>query len=85
LGVVVDTFVHTPRRCGDPFRAGDLVLDLFDSRPLRTSCAMVGTQTSWVDCFGLAPRPRGAQSQRAMIKEQEKPCKRSWCRRTVAV
>src|SRR4051812_45083956 len=43
LGVVVNTRVHTPRRCGLPFRAGVFVFSAFDSRPLRTSCAIVGT------------------------------------------
>src|SRR5437764_10763497 len=42
FGVVVYTRVHTPRRCGAPFRAGVLVLSCFCSRPLRTSWAMVG-------------------------------------------
>src|SRR3954465_14907569 len=42
LGVVVYTRVHTPRRCGAPLRAGVLVLSALVSRPLRTSCAMVG-------------------------------------------
>src|SRR5205807_10536902 len=42
VGVVVYTRVHTPRRCGAPFRAGVLVLSCFCSRPLRTSWAMVG-------------------------------------------
>src|SRR5204863_6078122 len=42
LGVVVYTRVHTPRRCGAPLRAGVLVLSVFDSRPLRTNCWMVG-------------------------------------------
>src|SRR5437763_8815164 len=42
LGVVVYTRVHTPRRCGAPRRAGVLVLSALVSRPLRTSCAMVG-------------------------------------------
>src|SRR2546427_4437181 len=44
LGVVVNTRVQTPRRCGEPLRAGVLVLSAFDSRPLRTSCAIVGTR-----------------------------------------
>src|SRR6476660_7788532 len=43
LGVVVKTRVHTPRRCGLPFRAGVFVFSALDSRPLRTSCAIVGT------------------------------------------
>src|SRR5881628_42628 len=42
FGVVVYTRVHTPRRCGAPRRAGVLVLSALVSRPLRTSCAMVG-------------------------------------------
>src|SRR5271163_492048 len=47
FGVVVYTRVQTPRRCGAPRRAGVLVFDRFDDRPLRTSWAMVGTRTSF--------------------------------------
>src|SRR3954467_12404914 len=43
FGVVVYTRVQTPRRCGDPLRAGVLVFDTLSWRPLRTSCWMVGT------------------------------------------
>src|SRR6185369_17558643 len=43
LGVVVYTRVHTPRRWGEPFRAGVLVLPTLSWRPLRTSWLMVGT------------------------------------------
>src|SRR5215212_8310634 len=43
FGVLVYTRVHTPRRWGAPFRAAVLPLAGFDSRPLRTSCWMVGT------------------------------------------
>src|SRR5215218_2014141 len=46
FGVWVNTRVHTPRRCGAPLRAGVLALVGLDCRPLRTSCWMVGTQTS---------------------------------------
>src|SRR5687768_7913326 len=43
FGVVVYTRVHTPRRWGAPLRAAVLPLAGFDSRPLRTSCWIVGT------------------------------------------
>src|SRR3954463_14296462 len=43
FGVVVYTRVHTPRRWGLPLRAGVLVLSTLSSRPLRTSCWIVGT------------------------------------------
>jgi hypothetical protein len=46
FGVVVKTRVHTPRRCGEPFRAGVLVFDDFELRPARISCWMVGTRTT---------------------------------------
>src|SRR3954466_4850878 len=42
FGVVVYTRVHTPRRCGLPFRAAVLVLATLSLRPLRTSWLMVG-------------------------------------------
>jgi hypothetical protein len=37
FGVVVYTLTHTPRRCGDPLRAGDFVFALAWDRPCRTS------------------------------------------------
>src|SRR4051812_27880093 len=45
LGVVVYTRVHTPRRWGLPLSAGVLVLLSLSSRPLRTSCWIVGTRS----------------------------------------
>jgi hypothetical protein len=33
LGVVVNTRVQTPRRCGDPFNAGVFVFVVFTVRP----------------------------------------------------
>src|ERR1700730_19460026 len=42
FGVVVYTFVHTPRRCGDPLSAGLLLFTRAISRGLRTSWLMVG-------------------------------------------
>src|SRR5947199_7098840 len=44
FGVFVYTRVQTPRRWGAPLRAGVFVLVVFDCRPLRTSCWMVGTK-----------------------------------------
>src|SRR3954471_20273426 len=44
FGVFVYTRVHTPRRCGEPFRAGVLVFENLVLRPCRTSCWIVGTR-----------------------------------------
>src|SRR5689334_4239632 len=44
FGVVVKTRVHTPRRCGEPRRAGVFDFSVLLSRPLRTSWAIVGTE-----------------------------------------
>src|SRR6185436_14951811 len=44
FGVFVYTRVQTPRRWGAPLSAGVLVLVVFDWRPLRTSCWIVGTK-----------------------------------------
>src|SRR5438552_12969885 len=52
FGVVVYTRVQTPRRCGAPLRAGVLVLSIFDSRPLRTNCWMVGKPDLWEGNLG---------------------------------
>src|SRR5918997_405773 len=43
LGVVVYTRVHTPRRWGEPLRAGVFDFPALEVRPLRTSCWIVGT------------------------------------------
>ena len=56
LGVWVYTRVHTPRRWGAPLRAGVFVFEDFDSRPLRTSCAMVGTTTFLGSCTAPGAR-----------------------------
>src|SRR3954454_6571449 len=50
LGVVVYTRVHTPRRWGLPLSAGVLVLPTLSSRPLRTSCWIVGTASPCSVC-----------------------------------
>src|SRR5215203_4189149 len=42
FGVVVYTRVQTPRRWGEPFSAGVVVLTTLSSRPLRTSWLIVG-------------------------------------------
>src|SRR5215470_4981793 len=44
LGVWVNTRVHTPRRWGDPLSAGVFDFSGLVSRPLRTSCWIVGTE-----------------------------------------
>src|SRR6478609_6700154 len=44
LGVCVKTRVHTPRRWGEPFSAGVFDFSGLVSRPLRTSCWIVGTK-----------------------------------------
>src|SRR5215469_1232861 len=43
LGVCVYTRMHTPRFSGQPTNAGDFVLLVTASRPMRTSCENVGT------------------------------------------
>src|SRR3954452_17231776 len=50
FGVVVYTRVHTPRRWGLPLSAGVLVFSTLSSRPLRTSCWIVG-----ISCLSLRP------------------------------
>src|SRR5688500_6971064 len=70
LGVVVYTRVHTPRRCGEPLRAGVETFVVLSCRPLRTSWLMVGNLdplSVWsmprrlprlLGCPALAPRGR---------------------------
>src|SRR5579859_449621 len=43
FGVCVYTRMHTPRFSGQPINAGDFVLLITSSRPIRTSCENVGT------------------------------------------
>src|SRR5215204_6269899 len=57
LGVVVYTRVHTPRRWGEPFRAGVLVLPTLSWRPLRTSWLIVGNLFSVRRFVVLSRRP----------------------------
>src|SRR5829696_8378182 len=54
FGVVVYTLVHTPRRCGEPLRAGVLTFVVLSCRPLRTSWLMVGNLKSFA-CLVDAP------------------------------
>src|SRR5438093_2675428 len=55
FGVVVYTRVQTPRRWGEPFRAGVFVFDTLSWRPFRTSCWMVGTVSfSFLSCVAVA-------------------------------
>jgi hypothetical protein len=42
FGVVVYTLMQVPRRCGQPLRAGDLLLRFLGLRPNRTNCWIVG-------------------------------------------
>src|SRR3954468_15710103 len=86
LGVVVYTRVHTPRRWGLPLRAGVLVLSTLSSRPLRTSCWIVGTASpcSFVSscllvvlgggaCADLGRPPRSGVSLVALRTEPQQP------------
>src|SRR5215470_10973341 len=43
FGVCVYTRMQTPRFSGQPINAGDFVLLMTSSRPMRTSCENVGT------------------------------------------
>src|SRR5262245_1181393 len=43
FGVCVYTRIQTPRFSGQPIKAGDFVLLMTASRPIRTSCENVGT------------------------------------------
>src|SRR3990172_5426607 len=56
--------MHTPRRCGLPDSAGDLVLCRVRWRPRRTSCAIVGIFCSLHHLSGPAVPPPPAPSYR---------------------
>src|ERR1700746_771079 len=53
LGVCVYTRMHTPRFSGQPANAGDFVLLVTASRPMRTNCENVGT----VFPLSVTPQP----------------------------
>src|SRR3954452_19936775 len=74
LGVFVYTRVHTPRRWGAPFRAAVLPLAGFDSRPLRTSCWMVGTgvlQNRWNGGGARGDGPEPTQHRTGGARERQ--------------
>ena len=54
FGVWVNTRVQTPRRWGEPLRAGVFDFSGLVSRPLRTSCSIVGTKPLQTYCYGSA-------------------------------
>src|SRR5579872_482982 len=60
LGVCVYTRIHTPRFSGHPCSAGDFVFVRTFSRPLRTSCANVGTALPHHE-QNLIPFPAGCR------------------------
>src|SRR5262249_54700066 len=59
LGVIVDTRVHTPRRCGAPWSAGVFIFSRLDVRPLRISWLTVG-----MDPFGGTSVEKGRRDTR---------------------
>src|SRR3954447_7653368 len=72
FGVLVYTRVQTPRRWGEPFSAGVLLLVIFELRPWRTSCWMVGTR--YLMGFGqrtlegYGPREQGTTRQTGVMR-----------------
>jgi len=61
FGVCVYTRMHTPRFSGQPTNAGDFVLLMTASRPMRTSCENVGTV---FPLFSATPRPNSCANLR---------------------
>src|SRR6185312_6578820 len=76
LGVVVYTRVHTPRRWGLPLSAGVLVLPTLSSRPLRTSCWIVGT-ASPCSLLLLLLSSRGGAAHGALAAPRARACRSS--------
>src|SRR4051812_38406053 len=78
FGVWVNTRVQTPRRWGEPLSAGVLVFSVLDSRPLRTSWAIVGTRVPSRDFSGALPERKalvdngaGAPGARRRCRSQQ--------------
>src|SRR5205823_8622792 len=70
FGVCVYTRMHTPRFSGQPTSAGDFVLLMTASRPMRTSCENVGTV---FPLFSATPRPKSrAQNRVALARRTDK-------------
>src|SRR3954454_11817359 len=70
FGVRVKTRVQTPRRCGDPWRAGVFVFSGAALRPLRTSWLTVGTECLLVSqtVEGLPTHKDGRQGAAPAIR-----------------
>src|SRR5215510_11219202 len=91
LGVWVNTRVHTPRRWGDPLSAGVFDFSGLVSRPLRTSCWIVGTEllrasnrlrdSRWANCWYSA---RGEAPGRPNMLAEPRPPRQAWPRRAAA-
>src|SRR5438105_6985202 len=70
FGVCVYTRMHTPRFSGQPANAGDFVLLMTASRPMRTSCENVGTV---FPLFSATQRPNShAQNFAALARRADK-------------
>src|SRR5215510_14171234 len=70
FGVCVYTRMHTPRFSGQPINAGDFVLLMTSSRPIRTSCENVGTV---FPLFSATPRPNScSQNFAAFARRADK-------------
>src|SRR5215471_10622261 len=62
--------MHTPRFSGQPINAGDFVLLMTSSRPIRTSCENVGTV---FPLFSATPRPNScSQNFAAFARRADK-------------
>src|SRR5699024_8782018 len=80
FGVVVYTRVQTPRRCGEPLRAGVAFFSALSRQRLRTDCWMAGTTyflllSAWVSWCPMAPtsRPAAGQHARSLLNYAASP------------
>src|SRR5579872_7310843 len=76
FGVIVETRVQTPRRCGAPWRAGVFVLSRLDVRPLRMSWLTVGMEKGSLQTKGRrarSPSRTGGHGSKAAARPKLAP------------
>jgi hypothetical protein len=72
FGVIVETRVHTPRRCGAPWSAGVFVFSRLDVRPLRINWFTVGMLSSEIVSIRAKGRrgPQPVPNQASIVAEE---------------
>src|SRR5256885_2661709 len=75
--------MHTPRFSGQPINAGDFVLVMTPSRPIRTSCENVGTVFPL--CLRTQIQPANARVSTALASRAQKSARAHQAERCTAI